>query len=88
VRRLRGGVHDDRDVLPVPAEDLAQRGAVADVHVVVGVRVAQLAGQPQHVPRRGRLRPEEPRAHVVVDADHVQPQRGEVPYRLRPDQAG
>ena len=59
---------------------------VADVGVVVGVRPAQVAGEPQHVPGGGRLGAEELPAHVVVDADHVQAEPGEVPDRLGTDQ--
>src|SRR5207248_8232319 len=36
----------------------------------------------------GRLRPEEPGAHVVVDAHDVEAQAGEVPDRLGPDETG
>ena len=71
---------------PYLREDRRERVAVADVDVVVRVRVAELAGEPQHVPCGGSLLAEELGAHVVVDADHVQAQAGEVPDRLGADQ--
>jgi hypothetical protein len=86
VRGLGGRVDHDGDVTAVVPEDLPERVAVPDVDAVMGVRRAQLIGQPPHVPGGGRLGAEELLAHVVVDADHVQTQAGEVPDRLRPDQ--
>jgi hypothetical protein len=53
---------------------------------VVGVRAAEVGGQPLDVPRGGRLRAEELLPHVVVDADHVESEAGEVPHRLGADE--
>src|SRR4029453_15756939 len=44
-------------------------------------------GPPAPLPRGRRPGPEELLAHVVVDADHVEPEAGEVPDRLRADES-
>ena len=87
VARLTGGVDHDGDVRAVLLEDLGQPFAVADVDVEVGVRVAELAGQPQQAPRGRSVLAEEVAAHVVVDADDVEAQAGEMADRLGADQS-
>src|SRR5947209_7242058 len=61
---------------------------ITDVGAKVPVAAGQLALQPPALPGGGRLGAEEPLAHVVVDADDVHAQPGEMSGRLRTDQSG
>src|SRR5690606_6692304 len=73
---------------PVLLEDLLQPVPVADVGVEVGVGAAQVADEAAQAPAGRAVLTEEVAAQVVVDADHVQAEPGEVAGRLRADQSG
>ena len=88
VRRLRRGVHDEREVAAIRREHLVHRIQVADVRANVRVARAELPLQLLALPRGARLVAEEHAAHVVVDAHDVHAEPGEVRGRLRSDQAG
>jgi hypothetical protein len=88
VRGLGRGVDDQADVAAQLGEERGQPVPVADVDLVVGVPVADLLGQAVQVPPGGAVLAEEVAAHVVVDADDVHAEAGEVPHRLGADQTG
>ena len=87
VRGLRRGMDDDRDLRAELREDGGEPRLVADVHVVVAV-AAHLALQRGPLVERARLRPEEDAALVVVDADDLEAEPGELAHRLRADEPG
>ena len=85
MRRLRGGVNDEVDVVAVRAEEGVDLLRVPDVDPVVQV-VVEAVPQLSYRPLRGRLGPEEARPHVVVDADDGIGSRCVEARRFRPDE--
>jgi hypothetical protein len=86
VRRLRGGMDDQRNVAPVSREHLFHGGRVADVSAHVAV-TGHLALEHCPAPCRAAVFAEEVPAHVVVDADDVEPLAGKEECRLSSDES-
>src|SRR5262249_28108015 len=84
MRGLRRAVDDGAD--PVHGEQVAHRGAVANVDRVVG-EVADALDELPHPPGGVALRTEEVGPHVVVEAVEVMAAPGEILDRFRADQA-
>ena len=78
VRRLRGGVDDELEILSVLREDPVDALGVADVELDPAELVAVAFDEPL-ADRAGRgVGPEELRAHVVLEPDDVEPLLDEV----------
>ena len=69
MRWLRGGVNDKSDLLAEPFKQTFNRGAVADVKVVMLV-VGNTVDKLLPVGKGGRLFAEKPLAQIIVNADH------------------
>ena len=82
VRRLRGGVNDQGDVLAECFEKIFHRLPVADVEIVV---LITRNGGDEFLPvgQSGRFPAEKPLAQVVVNADDLEPFAGKPPDALR-----
>ena len=76
---------DQRDVAAIGFEDVGHCFCGADVEVVMPV-AADLAFQLQPVPAGAGVAAEKDAAHVIVDADDVNPLRGEAPDGVAADQ--
>ena len=85
VRRLRGRVNDQRDVLAVLLEYRGHAVGIADVRVDVSIPRAEFFAEFLPLSARGCLRSEEAAPHVVVDADDIEAQTREVAGSLRAD---
>ena len=85
VGRLRRAVGDQLDRLALGREQRVDRVAVANVDLEPA-KALDLGAQPLRDGTRRRRGAEELRAHVVFEADHVEPRLGKLPDRLRSDQ--
>src|SRR5262249_43082338 len=68
------------------AEDRGDGTGIADIQTAMPVRLAQFLFQKPSLPGRRGFRTEKGGPHVIVDADHVQAEPGEMTDGLRADQ--
>ena len=87
MRRLGGGVDDERDVFAKFSEKILHGRAVADVEIVMLV-IGNGVDELLPVAERGSLLAEKPLAQVVVNADNFKTLTREAFDAFRTDQPG
>jgi PAS domain S-box-containing protein len=87
VRRLRRRMNHQRDVRTVTAEHAINFVGIADIDVQMPIAPPEFLFQLVALPVRRSLCAEELLAHIVVDADDIEPVAGEVAAGFGADQA-